>query len=488
MCNPHFGGDFMQNSVLLIDDSPIDRKIIRMTIEKRLDDVIVHELDNGFDVIEKIKELDISMCIVDIMMPEKDGFDVLTEIKDNNFLRDIPVIICTGIQESSAIEKALKLGAYDYFSKPLSDETLKIALPLKVKNAIQLMKRNNEIKHLSYHDVLTGSYSRRFYEEEIKRVDILDNLPLTVVMADINGLKLINDTFVHTIGDEVLKKAASIMRSNCSNRDIVARWGGDEFIILLPNTSASSAEEIIKKIQIELLNADVNNLDISVSFGFSTKLNSDVSIEKTLKNSEDFMYKNKMLVKESVRSQMVATMIKTLNEKNHREEMHSRRVSEICVMIGNQIKLNEFEINKLRIGGLLHDIGKIALEENVLNKPGKLTSSEWEKVQRHPSIGYRILSEVDDMRDLAELALSHHERWDGNGYPRGIRESEIPLLARIVAVADAYDAMTGERTYRKRLKCEEALEEIVKCSGSQFDPDIVEAFLNCKLSLYRSIS
>lgn len=472
----------MESKILLIDDSPIDRKMIKMTLKKRLGDIEIHELDNGFDVIKKIKELNISMCIVDVVMPKKDGFQVLEEIKNDSSVKDIPVIICTGIKENNAIERALELGAYDYFSKPFSDEVLKISLPLKVKNAIQLMKRNNEIKHLSYHDVLTNSYSRRFYEEEIKHLDIVENLPMTLVMGDINGLKLINDTFGHSIGDEVLIKAAEVIKNNCDSKDIVARWGGDEFLILLLNTDNDKAEKVVHKIQDEFLSEYIQNLKISISFGLSTKILESTSIHKTLKNSEDFMYKNKMMVKESARSQMIATMIKTLNEKNPREEMHSKRVSETCTIIGRQMKLCEFEINKLKLGGLLHDIGKIALEEEVLNKPGKLTNKEWEIVQRHPSIGYRILSELEDMRDIAEIALSHHERWDGGGYPRGISGEEIPLLARIITVADAYDAMTGERTYKSTMTHSAAIKEIERCSNSQFDPSVVSALLRCKFN------
>ncbi|MGB3366844.1 MAG: HD domain-containing phosphohydrolase [Acidaminobacteraceae bacterium] len=473
----------MESRILLIDDSPIDRKIIKMTLKKRLLGIEVYELDNGFDVIDKIKEHNISMCIVDILMPKKDGFQLLEEIKRDPDVKDIPVIICTGIKDNNAIERALELGAYDYFSKPFSEEVLKISLPLKVKNAIQLSKRNDEIKHLSSHDVLTGSYSRRFYEEEIRRLDIYDNLPMTLIMGDVNGLKLINDTFGYSVGDEVLIKVTEVIKKNCQSRDIVTRWGGDEFLILLPNTEASKAEKLVARIQSELLTEYIHSLKISVSFGLSTKVLESTSIGRILKNCEEFMYKNKMMVKESARSQIIATMIKTLNEKNPREEGHSRRVSQICTILGREMNLTEFEINNLKMGGLLHDIGKIALGEEVLNKAGELTSAEWEVIKRHPSIGYRILSESEDTRDIAELALSHHEKWDGSGYPRGISGENTPLLARIVAVADAYDAMTGERTYRSPLSHSDAVEELRRCSGTQFDPGIIEAFLLCGMNL-----
>jgi len=467
----------MISNIMIIDDSSIDRKLIRHILEKKLPNIKVFEAEDGLNINEKLVLNNIHMCILDIMMSVKDGFQVLEDMKKDFYVMDIPVIVCTGIEDKQAIEKALILGAYDYFSKPLSEEVMKISLPLKVNNAMELMKRNEEIKYLSYHDVLTGLYNRRFYEEEIIRVNSKEKLPISIIMGDINGLKLINDAFGHEEGDNLLKIAADTIQCMCRRDDIVARWGGDEFIILLPKTSREEATEIVKKIKDLYAKQQINGIAGSISFGWDTKGDMAEDIIKVLKNAEDYMYRNKTLEKESVRSNMIITILTTLHEKNPREELHSKRVSEICQNIGKVMGLSEIEVHKLKVGGLLHDIGKIAIAEEILNKPGKLTEQEWDEIKRHPEIGYRILCSSYEMLELAEGMLSHHEKWDGTGYPKGLKGEEIPKISRIIGLADSYDAMTSERSYRKALGEEVVIREIHENAGTQFDPEIAKIFV-----------
>ena len=163
----------VKSNIMIIDDSPIDRKVIRQIIEMNLPSVNVFEAEDGANIHEMIISENIDMCILDIMMPIKDGFSVLKDMKEHSFLKDIPVIVCTGINDNQAIVKALTFGAYYYFSKPFSEEVMKVSLPLKIRNAIELMIRNKEICYLSYHDALTGLYNRRFYEEELKEGNTL---------------------------------------------------------------------------------------------------------------------------------------------------------------------------------------------------------------------------------------------------------------------------------------------------------------------------
>lgn len=157
--------------------------------------------------------------------------------------------------------------------------------------------------------------------------------------------------------------------------------------------------------------------------------------------------------------------------------MHSHRVSAICRSMGDALGLPDYKIMELKSVGLLHDIGKIALDENLLNKNGKLSDDEWKEIKRHPEIGYRILSTVNDMSEMAEYVLDHHERWDGGGYPRGLKKEEISIQSRIISIADAFDAMTSNRAYGKVLCEEEAIDEIRSCSGTQFDPDLAKVFI-----------
>ncbi|EGW36300.1 HD domain-containing phosphohydrolase [Desulfosporosinus sp. OT] len=335
-----------------------------------------------------------------------------------------------------------------------------------------------KIIYLSFHDRLTGLYNRRYFEEELKRLDVERNYPLTLVMADVNGLKLINDSFGHAVGDELLKNVAKVLRNGCRRDDIIARLGGDEFVILLPHTDAAETEQILKRIKALATQEKVGSIEISISFGYEIKRYETENILDLFKKAEDYMYKRKLFEGPSMRGKTIKTIIRTLHEKNKREEQHSHRVSTLCQSMGEALGLPEGEIQELKSVGLLHDIGKIAIDEKILNKPGKLTNEEWEEIKRHPEIGYRILSTVNGMAEMAEYVLAHHERWDGSGYPKGLKGEELPLQPRIIAIADAYDAMTSVRSYRGALPDEVAIAELQKNAGIQFDPELVKLFIN----------
>lgn len=335
----------------------------------------------------------------------------------------------------------------------------------------------HKLEYLSYHDQLTGLYNRRFFEEQLKLLDEERNYPLTIVMADVNGLKLINDSFGHAVGDELLKKVVEVMIKGCRTDDIVARLAGDEFVILLPKTDIYEAEQIVKRIKALASKEKVESVNLSISFGYETKNNKEEKIQDILKKAEDHMYKKKLFESPSMRGKTISTIISTLHEKNKREEQHSHRVSKLCESMGRALGLHEDEIKELKTVGLLHDIGKIAIEENILNKQGKLTDEEWEEIKRHPEIGYRILSTVNDMSEMSEYVLAHHERWNGIGYPKGLKGEEIPLQSRIIAIADSYDAMVSERSYRSALPEEVAIEELKINTGIQFDPGLIRVFI-----------
>lgn len=342
----------------------------------------------------------------------------------------------------------------------------------------QLKAERDKIKYLNYHDYLTGLCNRMFYEEELKRLDTKANLPLTILMGDVNGLKLINDSFGHSVGDELLKKAAEVINKGCRGSDIVARTGGDEFIILLPQTDSLQTEKIIKRIKNLLLEEKIASLDVSISFGHVTKTDENDKIQGVLKRAEENMYSNKLYESPSMREKTIDMIIKTLHEKNKREEQHSHRVSKLCQNMGQALGMSEHKINELKTVGLLHDIGKIAISESILNKAGKLTDDEWNEIKRHSEIGYRIISTVNEMSQMAEYILSHHERWDGKGYPRGLKGEEIPIESRIISIVDAYDAMVSERPYRVALGAEAAMHELEKNKGTQFDPIMVNIFID----------
>lgn len=263
---------------------------------------------------------------------------------------------------------------------------------------------------------------------------------------------------------------------------IIARLGGDEFVILLPQTDPNETEQIVKRIRAHALKEKVGSIGISISFGWESKINEKEDIQEIFKKAEDYMYKKKLFESPSMRGKTINAIINTLHEKNKREEEHSHRVSALCKNMGEALGLPDGEIEELMTVGLLHDIGKVAISETTLNKQGELTEDEWEEVKRHPEIGFRILSTVNDMSEMAGYVLCHHERWNGQGYPKGLKEEGIPFQSRIIAIADAYDAMTSERSYRSALSEEVAIKELQKNSGIQFDPKILKVFIEMILS------
>ncbi len=342
---------------------------------------------------------------------------------------------------------------------------------------IELEKNEKRFYHLSYTDNLTGLYNRRFYLEEVEKRNNEENLPLSFIMADVNGLKLINDSFGQDAGDELLKTVGRAMEENCMKPQSISRIGGDEFIMILPRTNKEEAMDKVKAIRKTAIAKNKQGFDVSISFGVETKYRQEEDISNLLKKVEDDMYSNKLLEGPSMRSKTIETIIQTLYEKNPREEAHSARVSELCQKMGYYLEMTDEEIKELKTVGLLHDIGKVAISDQVLEKPGPLTDEEYEEIKKHPEIGYRILSTVNEMSQIAEYALAHHERCDGKGYPLGLKCEEIPTVSKIIAIADSYDAMISDRPYRKGLPKKVAREEIIKHSGSQFDPKLARIFI-----------
>jgi diguanylate cyclase (GGDEF)-like protein/PAS domain S-box-containing protein len=334
-------------------------------------------------------------------------------------------------------------------------------------------EKQDQILRLSFYDQLTGIHNRRFFEEELVNLDTSENYPLTLVLLDVNGLKLINDAFGHQLGDKALIRIAELIKSQCRMGDTVARTGGDEFVMLLPRTGEKDAEQVVKRIQDVVHQEKLESIQLSVSSGFGTKNENLEDMMNIYKIAEDSMYRRKLSESSSMRHKTITVILKTLYEKNQREEAHSKRVSAICGKIGNALRLNSDLISELETVGLMHDIGKIAISDEILNKPGLLSYDEWMEIKRHPEIGYNILRSISEYAMLAEYVLAHQERWDGKGYPKGLKGTEIPFFSRIVAIADAYDAMTGPRPYSEPVSREIAFNEIKRKAGTHFDPNII---------------
>jgi diguanylate cyclase (GGDEF)-like protein/PAS domain S-box-containing protein len=341
--------------------------------------------------------------------------------------------------------------------------------------------KQDEVLFLSYHDRLTALYNRRYVEEQMKKMEGMDRYPLSIILGDINGLKMVNDVLGRLEGDRFLIEASKLLMNTCRPSDIVARWGGDEFIILLPNTDAAETEQICETIREKCKEVTAINLNLSISLGYAVRKDATEEIAKTIHTAEEAMYTLKLLDSRSYRNSILESFRKTLFEKSHETEEHAHRLMLLCKHMGEAMNLPQTSLQELELLGALHDIGKIGVPDSILNKPGKLNEEEWVIMKRHCEIGSRITQSIPEFVRVSDYILSHHERWDGKGYPRGLKDEEIPLLSRILCIVDSYDAMTSERSYRKPMSQEDAIQELLKNSGKQFDPGLVQLFINEKI-------
>lgn len=356
-------------------------------------------------------------------------------------------------------------------------------------------------------DGLTCVYNHRYFHDELRKKIMqgkMDNKPVSMIFIDIDYFKHYNDLYGHQKGDTILREMATVIRDNVRTGDIVARYGGEEFAIILPDTSENVAMDIAEKLRAKIettyFEGEENqpNGKITASFGISVfpeKAKDDMEL---IKSADDALYRAKFFNKNRVEAytsilddikqnisdekdiELVAsikTLISVINAKDRYTYGHVERVVIYSRLLADQLKLSEKEKATLIYGAYMHDIGKINIARDILVKKMKLTNDEWEELMQHPNNGVEIIKPVESLKDVIPLIQFHHERFDGKGYPHNLKGEEIPYLARVLTVVDSFDAMTSNRPYNKRKSYEEGVEELRKCSGAQFDPDIAEAFI-----------
>ena len=370
--------------------------------------------------------------------------------------------------------------------------------------AIELYQRSSsrELRalRLALTDPLTGLGNYRHFHErlqgELATVED-DRTPLTLCLVDVDDFKLINDRFGHPAGDRVLKRVAGLLRQGGE----AFRLGGDEFAVLLTGLDQREALVAAESIVDRIASLQGDAVDsVSVSVGVASFPGRGVGRDEVVRLADNALYwakehgKNQVRLyrpdvaglkplksvaaglDRSARFRAAASLAKAVDERDADTASHSERVSDLAARIAARLGLDAEQTELTRLATSLHDLGKLAIPEQILHKPGRLTEAERLVVEQHPRTGFQMLENLG-IDPVADLVLHHHERWDGTGYPDGLRGEEIPLGARIIFVADAYDAMTSDRVYQRRLTHQEAIAELTHCAGTQFDPLVVTALV-----------
>ncbi|MFH0810649.1 MAG: diguanylate cyclase [Pseudomonadota bacterium] len=347
-----------------------------------------------------------------------------------------------------------------------------------VRDITERRHAEERLKYLSLHDPLTGLYSRAYFEQEMRRLQSGRQGSVGVIFCDVDGLKLVNDTLGHAAGDSLLMAAANAIHKCFRKGDMVARIGGDEFAILLAKRDTAAVEYLASRIRASVVsyNAANANLPLSMSVGTASTSDPSVSLSDLCKEADNNMYREKLHRSRSARSAIVQTLMKTLEARDDLNEGRSKRVQALTSRLALAAGIPERELPDLSLLAKFCDIGKVGVSDSILRKTGPLTPEEATEMRRHCEIGYRIAQSAPDLAPIADWILKHHEWWNGAGYPTGLKQEDIPLECRVLAVTSAYDALTSDRPFRKALTHEEAMAELRKCAGTQFDPAVMEKF------------
>ncbi len=363
-----------------------------------------------------------------------------------------------------------------------------------------------KLESLVNEDGLTGVYNHRYFHDALReKLESCDkeNKPVSLIFIDIDYFKHYNDLYGHQKGDIVLKEIGHLLKKSARKDDIAARYGGEEFAIILPDTMEQDAVKIAESIRCNIEETYFEGEEnqpkgkITASIGVSIypdKAKTDVEL---IKSADDALYRAKFFNKNRVETYhfildelkndieekhidiitSMKTLISVINAKDRYTYGHVERVVVYSRLLAVKLQLSEEDKKKLIYGAYMHDIGKINILEEILNKKMPLTDEEWQILKHHPENGLEIIRPVDSLMEIAPLILHHHERYDGKGYPYNLIGENIPYLARLLAVADSFDAMTSNRPYSKRKTYDEAFEELRRCKGAQFDPIVTEAFI-----------
>ncbi len=349
---------------------------------------------------------------------------------------------------------------------------------IMIRDITERVLMEKKLRDMAEKDSLTNLYNRNYFEEIFKRFEEKSDISRALILIDIDGLKIVNDTLGHIAGDRLMVVVSNIIRENFKDKGFVARVGGDEFAVILENFSREEVESEIQNLNnlLEKHNQEEEVFRISLSYGYAYSKKGEINTSIFFQEADNNMHQNKMLKESSTKNNLVKTLMKALEAKDYITEGHADRMETLATLIAKEMKLTQNQIDKIQLLTKFHDIGKVGIPDSILKKPGVLTEEEWEIMKTHSSIGERIANESNELKEISYYILTHQEKWDGSGYPLGLKGEEIPVESRILAIADTFDAMTNDRPYRKALPISQTVKEIEENSGSQFDPDIVKVF------------
>lgn len=345
-----------------------------------------------------------------------------------------------------------------------------------IKDIDEKKRERQRFEFLANHDILTDTYNRNAFERYIRRMLPAEQYPVGMLLFDVDGLKLLNDGFGHGEGDLLLTGFAATLKAEFESPTRIFRIGGDEFAVIIPKVKKDEIPLRQQQIR-EMVEALDLPIRASISSGFGCINSNEELLEDAFREAEDRMYRNKLWEKRKERSSMSETLIKSLQSRTHEDYEHFTRIEEMAMKMAEALSLDDHAKMVLRKLAYAHDIGKLATPHEILYKSDDLSTEEWEVMRKHSEVGYRIALGLNDLALAASDILLHHEHWDGSGYPHGIKGEDIPITARVIGILDAYDAMTHDRSYRKRLSQEEAKTTLVREAGTKFDPELVEIFI-----------
>jgi diguanylate cyclase (GGDEF)-like protein len=483
--------------VLIIEDDPALGRLVQLVLTQYTEHVTV--MRGGRAALDELAAKRFDAIAADISLPDMSGLDVIARARE--LAPSSGIVAITGFVDVDVAVRSMKAGADDFLGKPFDADILWHMLNKAVDNRARRLEAEQAAayRQLAYTDALTGCPNRRFIDEfivEAVNTSVREGRPLAAAYLDIDNFKLLNDFVGHEQGDHVLKRVVGALSANVTEPAAFARFGGDEFVVIFPDATGAEARAVMDRVQravshIEVVNGSRVTLPTRISCGV-VQFRGYETPRDLIAEAEEQMYLDKAgsaslsqtdgieppePLRKITNLKALRNLVKAIDRRDSYTRFHSDHATQLALRVATAIDLGEDQVSAITIGGPIHDLGKIVVPDEILRKPGPLTSFERKTMEEHPVMGAAITAAVTDYNTVVDLVRHHHERFDGAGYPAGLQGESITLTTRLFSIADAYSAMTTDRPYRKGLTAAQAMEQLVRGRGTQFDPDLAMEFL-----------